>query len=192
MTTLRAPVDSASIHSPEPDQPAAIVPPAASYLLLALGICTLWAGAIWTAGHLEPDPVLRQVALFAHLAFLIVGFGAVLTLDWFAALWLFGRTTLPALLHMAAGAHLMIWTGLVGLATSGVFLSPELHQLTWVKLGGVLLVALNGLNAYHLQGRLETAHLPVSHQLLTRAALTGGISQAGWWIACCIGFVNAG
>jgi len=92
---------------------------------------------------------------------------------------------------MAAGVHLMIWTGLAGLTIAGMFLSPPLHQLAWVKLGVVLVVALNGLNAHHLQGQLEETGPRTGRRLLIRAALTRSISQTGWWTACVIGFLNA-
>lgn len=198
MATLLNPVDeirapeagsSLAIHS---DEPGALIPRSALYAVAAATVCVLWVAAIWTAGHLHTDPVLHQVALFAHLAFLLVGFGAVLTLDWFGALWLLGKRSLGEVLRMSAGAHLMIWLGLAGLTASGILLSPQLHQLTWIKLAAVLLVALNGLNAHQLQASLKAHLAGPSRRLILRAALTGGLSQAGWWTACVIGYLNRG
>lgn len=182
-------------HGPAPisasSGPGPTRPRPATYLVLALAICSVWSGALWVAVHLEPSPFLHRAALFVHLASLVVGFGAVLTLDWFGTLWLLGRRTLPEVLRTAAGVHPMIWLGLLGLTTSGMLLSPTLHGLTGVKLVVVLGVALNGLNAHHLQGRLEETALPMGRPLLVRAGLTAAASQTGWWIACLIGFLNA-
>lgn len=183
-----APVVATAPPRSLPEPPA---PRVAAYPLLALVICAGWAGAVWVGAHHESSPVLHDVALFAHLVCLVVGFGAVLTLDWFATLWLLGRRTLPEVLRLASGVHVMIWAGLVGLTTSGMLLSPQLHGLTWVKLVVVLGVALNGLNAHHLQGRLELASLPMSRAVMVRAGLTGAASQVGWWTACVIGYLNA-
>lgn len=197
MTTLLSPIDAIptledpSLTAPA-DIPRALIPRQALYAGAAGAVCGLWVAAIWAAGHIHTDPLLHKVALFAHLAFLLIGFGAVLTLDWFGALWLLGKRSLGEILRMAAGAHLMIWLGLAGLTASGMLLSPQLHQLTWIKLGAVLLVALNGINAHQLQSSLEAHAGGLSRRLLVRAALTGGISQAGWWTACIIGYLNRG
>jgi len=42
----------------------------------AAAFAVFGVSGIWTAGYLEADPVLHQVALFAHLACLVIGFGA--------------------------------------------------------------------------------------------------------------------
>lgn len=52
------------------------------YAASAASVCVPRAAAICTASHLHADPLLHKVALFAHLAFLLIGFGADLTLDW--------------------------------------------------------------------------------------------------------------
>jgi hypothetical protein len=196
MTTLLGPLDDIpaveAASLPAPSSAHALIPRTALYAAAAVAVCGLWAAAIWTAGHLHTDPLLHQVALFAHLAFLVIGFGAVLTLDWFGALWLLGKRSLSEVLRMSAGAHLMIWLGLAGLTASGTLLNPALHQLTWIKLGAVLAIALNGINAHQLQSALQADLSGPSRRVLLRAALTGAISQAGWWTACLIGYLNRG
>lgn len=196
MPTLLGSLDDVSAVEttplPAPATAPALIPRSALYGAAVVVVCGLWAAAIWTAVHLHPDPVLHRVALFAHLAFLVVGFGAVLTLDWFGALWLLGKRSLSEVLRISVGAHLMIWLGLAGLTASGTLLSPTLHGLTWIKLGAVLVVALNGINAHQLQFALQTDLDRPGRGLLLRAALTGGLSQAGWWTACLIGYLNRG
>ena len=72
--------------------------PVAAGCLVTAGLsATLWASA-----HLHSDPVLREVALFAHLGCLVLGFGGVLALDWLGLLWLlFHRTRWGTLVRAA-------------------------------------------------------------------------------------------
>ncbi|ARZ68555.1 hypothetical protein M1P56_31325 [Streptomyces sp. HU2014] len=169
------------------------------------GVCAVWAAAVWTAVHLTADPLLHDVALFAHLASLVVGFGAVLTVDWLGLLWLLGRRPLPEVLRTADAVHLPIWLGLAGLVGSGVLLHPDPGSpLTQVKLGLVLLVALNGVHAWTLGPALaalsgprgadapgDAPGAPVSRALTARCASTVLVSQLGWWGATVIGFLNS-
>ncbi|ALO06054.1 hypothetical protein AQF52_0456 [Streptomyces venezuelae] len=50
------------------------------------GVVTVWASCTWMSLHLHADPLLHKVALFAHLASLILGFGAVLAIDYYHGL----------------------------------------------------------------------------------------------------------
>lgn len=157
-------------------------------LLVSLG----WAGSVWVAAHIEVDASLERVALFAHLACLVVGFGAVLALDWCGLQWLLGRRPLAEITRMATGLHQLIWIGLAGLVLSGILLGPQLGDvLTRVKLALVLVVALNGVQAQDLQGRLEE-YDAVPRHLLVRLMASAGLSQAGWWGCMVIGFLNSG
>lgn len=178
------------MRSAPPSTLPSLVPKAAIYLAAAALVCILWGAAIWAAGHLHADTALHRAALFAHLAFLVVGFGAVLTLDWLGALWVLGRLSLADVLRMSGKTHAMIWLGLVGLTASGMLLNPHLDERTWVKLVAVLVVALNGLNAHELNGRLDAETDRPGRWLLVRAGMTAGVSQAGWWTACFIGYLN--
>ncbi|WP_322760873.1 hypothetical protein [Frankia sp. Cr2] len=149
-----------------------------------------WAAAVWTATHLQADPTLHAVALFGHLASLVVGFGSVLAIDFFGLLWLLGRRRLGEVLAVASGLHLAIWGGLAGLILSGVLLHPDLSApLTRVKLLLVLVIAFNGLHVWSVHQRLVRSTRP-GRLLLVRAGISAAVSQAGWWIATLIGFLT--
>lgn len=161
---------------------------------IALGVlmCLGWAAVIWAVPHLHADPVLHAVARFAHLAALLVGFGAVLTVDWLGLSWLLGRHPLTDMLRLAQNAAMPIWAGLAGLTLSGLLLHPNLASWpTRIKLGLVLVIGLNGLYAHHLAPRLQAVADAVPRALMLRAATCAAISQAGWWSATLIGFLNA-
>lgn len=162
-------------------------------VLLGLGATAVLGVAVWSSAHLRVDPELRTAALFVHLAALVVGFGAVIAVDWFALLWLLGRRSLNDLMSVASAAHLPIWLGLAGLVLTGALCRPDLAlPLTWIKLGLVLLVMLNGLYAYAVGERLvRVVPGTVPPGLLRNAAMIAAVSQFGWWGAVLIGFVNA-
>jgi hypothetical protein len=176
----------------EPARPV-LLPSAALWTAAVVALCAVWAGTIWAATHLHADAHLHDVALFGHLAALLAGFGAVLTLDAYALLWLLGRRTLTDLCALSHGVHGLIWFGLAGLVLTGALLSPDVDaRLTQVKLGLVLLIALNGLNAAAVQRRLDRVGQDlVPARLLLRAGAAGMLSQLGWWSATVIGFLNA-
>lgn len=160
--------------------------------LLGVAAGTVLGGAVWAAAHLQTDPALRIGALFVHLIALVVGFGAVIAVDWFALLWMLGRRSLEDLTKVSAAAHLPIWLGLLGLVLSGALLRPDLSEpLTWIKLVLVLLVTLNGLRAYVIEERLMQFHVgTVPYWLLRQAVSAAATSQLGWWGATIIGFMN--
>ena len=172
--------------------------PGPSWMMVLAGVAATagLGGAVWVASRLNPDLALRTGALFVHLAALVVGFGAVLVVDWFALLWLLGRRSLAELTNVAAAAHLPIWLGLVGLVLSGVLCKSDLTEtLTRIKLGLVLLVTLNGLYTYTVSERLaRLGHAdgdgPVPPRLLLCAVTSATLSQLGWWGAMLIGFIN--
>lgn len=87
----------------------------ASVLTVSAG----WLLAILVAPHVALSPGGRMVALFCHLTCLVVGFGAVLTVDWFSLRWLLRREPLGTVLVAARGAHLLIWLGLVVSSPAG-------------------------------------------------------------------------
>jgi hypothetical protein len=146
-----------------------------------------------TVPHVHIGADLRQVALFAHLAALVLGFGAVLTLDRVGLMWMLRRQTLTTLARVAQVVHTPIWLGLAGLTLSGVLLAPNTGApLTVVKLLAVLVVALNGLAAAKVQERLLARDgATPSRRLLATSVLIASISQAGWWTATIVGFLNA-
>ena len=159
----------------------------AALMAVALG------GALWTAGHLRPDPLLADVALFAHLASLVLGFGAVLAVDWVALLWLLRQRTLDDVVRTAGNAHLPIWLGYAGLVASGVLLEPDLDSTaTRVKLLLVLAIGWNGIWAMVLHHRLErVGDAGPGRSLMRVAGAAAAVSQLGWWGAMLVGFLNA-
>lgn len=171
------------------------VPPPAPQLTrrvaLGLGICAVWAAALWVMMHLRADMSLHTVALFVHLISLVVGFGAVLTVDFQAFMWLVGRRSFGQVTRSGAATHTLIWGGLAGLVASGVVLGADVSSTaTRVKLALVLVVALNGVGALALQYRLgRTTGVP-SRGLLVWAATAALVSQLGWWGATVIGFMT--
>ncbi|MCR8574148.1 hypothetical protein [Streptomyces sp. Isolate_219] len=192
----------------EPGRPALAVgsegpdsAPTPPWALVALGVvaCAVLAAACWTASHVHADPPLQAAARFLHLAALIVGLGAVLTVDWLALLWLLGRRRLSDVLQTAGALHTPIWLGLGGLVLSGLFLHPDLSSpLTLIKLGFVLAVMLNGLYAHwvgqrlsQLQGQPGSAPGIVPRRLMKQTGIAASISQVGWWGASVIGFLNS-
>jgi hypothetical protein len=137
-------------------------------------------------------PTLHRAALFVHLASLIVGFGAVITVDWFALMWLLRRCQFRQVLTVAHQVHLLIWLGLAGLSASGGLLRPDLDSTpTRIKLLLVLLIALNGVQATVVNRKVAefTGRLP--RLLLARSVLVALVSQAGWWGAIVIGFLSS-
>lgn len=159
--------------------------------LAAVGVVVCWAIVVWTAPRLQVSPQLHDLVLFGHLAALLLGFGAVLVAEWFGLLWLLRRRPLASVLHVAAGTHLPIWLGLAGLGVTGVLLAPsELGTATTVKLGMVLVVALNGLYVRRTQQRLATSGSTVARSVLVRASVSAFVSQGSWWTAIAIGFLT--
>lgn len=157
-------------------------------VLVSLGV----AGTLWVSSHLEGDPALHDAALFGHLACLVLGFGAVLAVDWVALLWLLRRRALDDLLRAADTAHVPIWLGYAGLVLTGMLLEPDLaNPATQAKLALVLLVGWNGALAMSLRTPLArlAGRAPAGRVLLV-SAVCAGVSQVGWWGAMLLGFLN--
>lgn len=164
-------------------------------VLTTAGIAAGVGAVSWAAGHVHPDPTLHQVALFAHLASLTVGFGAVLAVDWVALLWLLQRRRLADVLAAAGNAHAPAWVGYAGLTFSGMLLQPDLaNPLTQVKIALVVVIGWNGVVAALIQRWLEGvragASRGMSQRRLLACACSGAVSQLGWWGAMLLGFVN--
>lgn len=168
-----------------------MVHPTALLLAAAGAVSAVWGAALWLSLHVETDQTLRAVALFVHLAALAAGFGAVLVVDWGGVLWMLGKRRLTDVLSLAHTCHAVIWFGLAALTVSGALLHPDLTTLrTQVKLGVVLGLALNGIQAHALQQRLEAVNGSPGRGLLLRSTVSASISQAGWWTATVIGFLT--
>jgi hypothetical protein len=157
----------------------------------ATAATVLLGAAVWLSTQLHPSPALHKIALFAHLGFLILGFGSVLVADYFFALWVLGRTTFAEAVGNASRLHLLVWSGLIGLVVSGALLKPNLASgITILKLGFVAALIVNGVQAMVLGRRMTALDECVPVRLLAWGGLTTAVSQACWWGAVIIGFLN--
>ncbi len=141
------------------------------------------------ATHAHLSPASHDVALFAHLGFLLLGFGAVLSVDWVALQWTVRRRALADVVATAGHVHAAIWVGYAGLVASGLVLEPDLSLLaTRVKLCSVLVIGLNGLVATWLSWHLKASP---ARWVLPASMGCALVSQAAWWTATVVGFLNA-
>jgi len=143
-----------------------------------LGVVTVAiVGLIFVSTLVNPPQWLQLVALFVHLISLVVGFGAVLAVDWYGLLSLSRRVTVGDVLLTAERMTPLIWIGLAGLTMSGVLLKPDLNSwLVVVKLCCVLGVE---------------RQMPIpARSLIHRGMVLAGASQTFWWTAVVIGFVT--
>lgn len=187
--TARAAMVEEVARSADVDPTPSLLPSWAWYVAAGLGLTGGVAGALWTALHVRADPVLYEVALFVHLGCLVLGFGAVLTVDWVALQWARGQRNLADVLHAADQVHLPIWLGYAGLVLSGVLLAPDLTSpVTQLKLSLVVVIGWNGLAASWLQRHLRERPRGLA---LGASLLCASVSQCAWWGAAVIGFVNA-
>lgn len=148
--------------------------------------------AVALALHLDVPAAVHEIALFVHLAALVVGFGAVLAVDWLGVLWLARRTRLADVLTTASRLTVPIWLGLAGLIATGALLSPDpTSPRTLLKLVLVALAGANGAYVHRLHPRLAAAGEAPSPGLLRRGATSTAVSQLCWWGATVIGFLNA-
>lgn len=181
MTVLEATAPAAARPGERALRRAGSLAPVAGILL---GVPACW----WIAVHAHPGHLAHEVALFGHLASLLLGFGAVLSVDWVGLLWVLGRRTFDDVLATAGHVTLAIWLGYAGLVASGLFLEPDLTRpLTRLKLVLVVVIGLNGLLATALHRRL--CDQP-STLLLVVSSTSAGLSQLGWWGCVVIGHVN--
>lgn len=166
---------------------------AVAYVAIAAG----WAASIWLSTVLAAPPWLHAVALFVHLASLIIGFGAVLMVDWYALLWVTEWRTVRDLRQVDLTLKLPIWVGLIGLLASGALLQPDLSSpLTLVKLGAVLVLSLNGVALTRWTMRLARFPRKMRFSALPQTARfrflsSAVISQVAWWTAVIIGMINS-
>jgi hypothetical protein len=156
---------------------------------VGVALVVVWIAAIWGAPRIDVGAGVHRFVLFCHIAALVLGFGAVLTIDWLGLLWLARRRSLASVLQVAHDVQMLIWVGLAGLLVSGVLLRPDSSSgLTMAKLVAILVVALNGLYLDALIERLSTNQPHWS--IWVRAGLSLVISQCGWWVAMVVGYIN--
>lgn len=162
-----------------------------------VGVTAAWAASIWLSTLIAPPDWLHTLALFGHLAALVVGLGAVLAIDWYALLWATGWSSVRELRQANHTLILPIWVGLGGLLATGALLEPHLdNPLTVVKMIAVLVLSLNGVAL--TRWTAEMARVPPTARFaqLPGAARVGFttsaiVSQAAWWTAVFIGMLNA-
>lgn len=162
------------------------------HLIATLG----WATALGLSQVLEVQGVAHDLALALHLLGLVVGFGAVLLVDWHGLVWLSGLRTFRETLRVGEAAHPLVWMGLLLVIVSGAFLGPDLGDTrTWVKQAAVLALVNNGVGVRRLGARLSVlrprilaiGELPVRHRVAVGTSLV--VSQLAWWTAAVIGFL---
>jgi hypothetical protein len=135
---------------------------------------------------------LRSIALFGHLAALIVGLGSVLGVDYFGMLWLLRRIGLQAMLLQAHRMGPMIWCGLAGLVVTGAVLHPQLTvPLIMVKMISVIGISVVGILALATKRAMMRAAPRVPPRLMLRGLVLTAASQAFWWTAVLVGFLTA-
>ncbi len=136
-------------------------------------------------------------ALFIHLMSMAIGFGAVVMVDVYGVLWLFGSRTLADVVGLASVAHSVIAVGVGGLLASGIALRPDLDSpMGRFKMVLVLVLMLNGVAAQRMLQRLcaslpaETRGASIPWAGLQRVLAVAMISQSTWWGAIAIGFLT--
>jgi hypothetical protein len=149
---------------------------------------------VLVSASVSPAVFLRPYALFCHVVFLAVSFGAVLAVALNGLALALRRVSVGHVLGLSLALDPLIWLGLVGMCASGILLDPRLGRpLTIVKLLLVLAVALDGILARDLMRELRRLPADVTRvpaRLLARATFLAFISQLGWWGAVVIGFLT--
>jgi hypothetical protein len=186
-----------------PSSTSATTPPAATTPGRGTGdylaVTGAWAVAVVAAAIFPlEDPQVARAALFIHLMSMAVGFGAVIMIDVYGLLWLFGHRTLTELVDLDTAAHTVIAVAVGGLLASGIALQPDLGTLmAKFKMLLVLVLMLNGLAAQRMLRRFRrTLPSTTSGDRIPWAAFQRGlaaalISQASWWGAIAIGFITS-
>ena len=164
---------------------------------LSVAAALAWLLSVTLSAAVHVDALVHALAVVLHVLFLVVAFGAILLVDWHGFLWLIGRRGLAEIIRLDGAATPLIWGGLAGMLATGVFLNPHLdNPMTDVKLAAVLVLSLNGIMLIPLMRRLARLPSGASFEDLavgqrTHLLLCLVISQACWWTAIIIGFINA-
>ncbi|KGN30412.1 hypothetical protein N802_07140 [Knoellia sinensis KCTC 19936] len=145
--TDTAPALVAVPASPQPrTDGSALIGPLVLSFVQAAALAGVVAAVAWMGPHVHADATLHKVALFVHLASLVLGFGAVLAVDWTGARRLLGHHGLTDVIDVASRVNAAIWVGYAGLVASGAFLvaagSAGVSQVGWW--GATVIGFLNG------------------------------------------------
>jgi hypothetical protein len=145
---------------------------AADCLLVVLG----WAGIVVSSAVLPVEDLgVRSAALYLHLIFVPVGFGAVVMMHVYLILWRTGRQRRGDVLALTTVTHKLMAAGLAGLAATGIALEPDLSSpLMRTKLFLLLVLMLGAVRVQQSTRRIVG---PVV------------VSQIAWWGTIAIGYV---
>jgi hypothetical protein len=158
---------------------------------LLIVVLVLILSAVFVSSRVQTSPLLHSIALFGHLASLIVGFGSVVGVDYFGLLWFLRRIPLETMLLQADRMSPLIWLGLGGLIVTGSLMEPQLGApLTLIKMGCVVGVGMVGVLALSTKRTMMRQMPRVSASVLMRGLILAATSQALWWSAVLIGFLN--
>ena len=165
--------------------------------ILCAGAAAAWVLAVILGLSVALEGPPRVLALSVHILAMVLAFGAILLVDWHGFLWLIGKRELAETIRLDGAASPPIWSGTAALLLTGAFLSPDIgNPWTVVKLAAVLVLMLNGIMLIPLMRRLVVmppktifAALPPGQRIHMLLCL--GLSQACWWTAIVVGFVNA-
>ena len=139
-------------------------------------------------------------ALFLHIIFFAIAFGAVAVVDSAGLLWMVKKRTvrLGSVLRVADITQPLIWIGFLGLIGSGTFMQIQIGHVgeaTVLKLGLVLAAGVNGFVLHRLKKALSRLDPDLSFSdlgpVLFQLMLATTVSQVSWWGAAVIGFLHA-
>ena len=135
------------------------------------------------------------ILLFAHLGFLILGFGSVIVTDLYGLLWMWNRVRFKQIINLSGVTTTFIWTGWIGMVAVGIpliILKGEIDNLMLIKIAFVILIGLNGIPLHFIQKKLHkyTDDVVVPGIFIFRLMLAVTVSQIGWWGAIIIGFLH--
>ncbi len=159
-------------------------------LRLAVLVPAILALLVVLSPQITPSPEVRSVALFVHLASMIVALGGVIAIQWYGILWMRGQIGFASVVTSASILSIPIWVGYAGLVTSGVFLDPDLDQ-GWivVKMVSVGFAGVLGIAARSINRRLRRANGP-TRRLLRQGVAIAVLAQIAWWTAVIIGLAT--
>ena len=158
---------------------------------LLIVVSLLISAAVFVSSRVQTPPLVHSIALFGHLASLVVGFGSVVGVDYFGLLWFLRRIPLDTMLLQADRMSPLIWLGLGGLVVTGAFMEPQLGApLTLIKMGCVVGVGIVGVLALSTKRTMMRQMPRVTASVLIRGLFLAATSQALWWSTVLIGFLN--
>lgn len=138
---------------------------------------------------------INHIFLFIHLVSLIVGFGSVIVIDTLGLLWFLKKVKLSFVNQVANTTQPLIWIGWTGLVLTGIpliLMKGGLSGLSTIKIFAVLMLGLNGMYLHLIKKSMDgiTDEMEMPNLAKFRITLASSVSQAGWWTAIVIGFLN--